>query len=564
MANNSFTRSFFIVGNGALQKTGNLHGTSNAINLADGQVGVISVDAYSATKASNAFLAGGETMAQVGRVKIVQGTSKSADLSTASNWKGLGIPAYEETCEIHAESVRTVSANLIPVGQFSAEVFSGFTVPTVSRTYSLNFDLQSIRNDRDYGYNDDDNYVDFTIPATATAAVDYLLCNLLYNANLYSKIVKSVFPDGAAGNKSVVFFGVDVDGAATGTALGTLVVGDTIPFIKIGTVTYNYTVTKEFLATVKNLIANSVLTASSEIVIISKDPTEAAATEIDAFIAMGTDHTISIPHDDIYATKVRVKVELGNAFIDSTSGVAFYTKEKGSDPIDDLGTGRVWEIKYNDGGSLNYNLSLAGNSDTLIKAPTYINPNTDYVANVIMGKAADSDDADDEYAIYILNARRDNTSALKAYGWYKILNNTTILLDTITVDGTALVEGTAFTAGADVYATAVALAAAINGNGTIAAKVTAVAKEEYVLLTAVTAGTAANAFTLAQTGGGSEVSAATMLGGLAAATGATGVTSQNADPLFVEELNDVLGTWIKSQNHRFDAVGASTITTLFA
>ena len=566
MSNFQLTQEFFIIGKKALKKTGNLQSTGSAMNLTENQVGIVSADPYSSTKGSNAFLAGGETAAQVGRIKIVQGTSKSADASQASVWLGNATGAFGESCVIDAESVQTTSANVTPIGSYSAQYFDGFSVPTASKLYSMSFDLQSVRNDRDYAYNDDDNLVHYTIPSGDTPAIDYLINKVLYRANLYSNYFKAIAPDVSTGNKAMLCFAFDISGGATGTAIGALVVGDTVPFMKVGTTTYNYTVTKEFLATVKNLIDNTNLTASSKVVVISNDNTEAAATEADAMIVMGTDQVKSVAHDDIYATKVRVKVELGDNYLDSTSGTKYYTKvEDASSATEDFGSGDIWEIKFRDAAFGTYNHSVAGFSDTLIVSASGIDRTKSYVANVIMGQTTGEDGQKSEYAVYILNERQDNAAAaVKAQGWYKILNNTTIATDTITFDGTALVEGTDWDAGADIYATATALAAAMNGNGTISGKVTATAYEEYVLLEAVTGGTAANAYTIAETGGGSEVSGATMSGGLAAATGATGVTAQNSDPLFIEELNDVLGVWIKSQNQRFDAVGNSTTTTVFA
>ena len=70
-------------GNQALASGSLYPASGTALGIADGQLGLIAAD-DSGTVAKNAFLTAGQTIANAPRVKLVQGTPNSADISGLS------------------------------------------------------------------------------------------------------------------------------------------------------------------------------------------------------------------------------------------------------------------------------------------------------------------------------------------------------------------------------------------------------------------------------------------------------------------------------------------------
>ena len=566
MRTNKPFQEHWFVPSGAMKRTGDLAATGNSVNLNDAELAVMSADPWSATRSAGNFLVGGETATQVNRVQLVQGTSKSADTSYHLGFDGLVEGPFLISPEIKRGEITSVYCELEPVGSYSCELFSSLPAPVIASTYRILPVLKSVRNDRDFTHNEDIlGPIEVVTDATAIPGddTDWVILSLLDKFNLYSKHVVNPVPTKVSGNKPMMGFALDISGGA-GTALGTLAVGDTIDFVTYNSVTTSWTVDADFLATVNNLITNTAVTASTTVEVI--DVTAAGSSAADAFVLFGTDDAMGIAHDDIYGTKVTMNAELEGAFLD-TNNVPLYTKTAGSGASEDQASARILQIRFDNNGRLQVNNSIAGHTDTLIQAPSYIDASKSYNAQIIdlyNVDAISNTGIHHQTRIWILTERADNSAAVQAKGWVRITDNSNIGLDTFTINGTALVEATDFAGGANAAATAVALAAAADA----ISGVDCVADNEYVFITATTAGTAGNSIANVYTDSGSGVSAvvsgAVLSGGLAAAAGSTGVTTVASDQILVNDLNAVLGVWLASDTtSTVEYLGSATSSVPF-
>ena len=564
---NKKSQDFVFVASGPMKRSGGLSTSGNSVNLADGQLAIMSADPWGTVTAGN-FLTGGETPADVKAIKIVQGTSRSSNTSLYKGWNGKEVPAFRESPILRSGDIKSISCNVNLVGRYSSRFFGGtFSTVLASTDYGIFPVLRSKRKDQDFSQHEDDFNATFTTAATlpsGTAGVnlDYMLQNVLHQLNIQSKLVKAGYPTLLSGKKEVFGFALDIDGGGTGQALGTIAVGTVIPVMVYNGTTINYTATKEFVATVKEWIDDTACTTSTKIVKV--DITTAGGSAVtDAFMLMGLEHDLAAGLDN----EANVKVEVAACSTTSSFGTA-YTETRVCGATEDQGSGRYVQIVWDRNAGLQSNLSVTGDNDQLVKTPSPIDTTKDYAVTVLDVRSnVEHFNAQlhNNKRIFIIYERVDNSAAVAATGFIRIINNAAIATDVVTVNGTGLTEGTDWNDGANAAATATSLAAEIS----TVSGVSATAYQDYVIITADTAGTAGNSITLAYTDTGSngpavELSGATLTGGAAAAAGSAGVTSRNNEEILVEDLNDVLGEWIlNDSNFEGNILGASTSSALF-
>ena len=371
--NKLHTETIFVpTSNQAVQATGNIgSGATTAMNIASGQLGVISVDHDSATRAYGDFLQAGDVAGDVAAVKIVMGNSVSANTQNVNPFLPQKSRPFLESPIIHKDNVRSFSARLSALATYDAKVFTGFTTPEDLTLYKMYAEMRSRRNDRDYGQNVDTVPVTYTTPdytntASITQPIAHILQNVAHKFNLNSKAVSTSPNWQNKGQKPAVALAIDVSGGS-GVALGTIDCGTSISVMTttVNGVTSTSTMVADqtLVETVRQLIANSSLTAASTIEVINISTAGTAGTPaVDAMVVLGLDNELAHAYDDIYSTKVRVDVELGEGFL-----LQDITEVKGSDAFDGYGKGRQWRIQYDTRAFGQKSLyDLTGHKDTTL------------------------------------------------------------------------------------------------------------------------------------------------------------------------------------------------------
>ena len=307
-------------------QAGSLKGT-NGFNIADGQSGIVSWDASSTSEPKGDFVAtGNASVSAVNAIKVVQGTPVPNDYKKQSAWE-VANKALVSSGILKDGKVRTVTESLPRSERASGEIVSGFTAPAIGDEYRFYVSLNSVRHDVSYGDNDDT--VD--IGAVASAATV---------ANVVDQVVlKSLgLSENGNGTKDFVILGVDLDGAGTGTAIGTAVVGDQITYATDAKgQTYSLTLTQAHVYALAQLENDGVLVAASEI----QNIVSGTESDCDAFIVLGLEQEIGAYDDDIYQVQPDVKLELADSFA-ADAGIV-RTKVQ---PLEAFGKGRDWNI-YN-------------------------------------------------------------------------------------------------------------------------------------------------------------------------------------------------------------------------
>lgn len=363
---------------------GSLVNTTTSLGIADGQLGLLSVDFDSTVRPNGIFLQAGDTINDVRKVKLLQGTPKSAQTQLVSGWEESDL-AYMQSGIIRAGKIRSVTTKTCELGTYSSTYFTAFAAPLDLADYKMYVNIESVRNDRQYGDNDEIAFANFVTPeysdpAIATAIpepLDHLLQNMLYELNLYSKIAS--FSNGAVtyGNKNMVAFGLNSGGGA-GVAIGGITAGTIIPVVNSNGLVLNYVATLEFVNTVNTWIARGVLpTATIEVIDLT---TAGTNPTIDSFIVMGLDEDVSVAFDDVKFVRTRVNVSLGDSF----NFLPLPTKVIGAEAKENTGTGRDWTIENDNRARLTiHNMQNQPFGDYFVQGVTYIDPSKSYTSTII-------------------------------------------------------------------------------------------------------------------------------------------------------------------------------------
>lgn len=341
----SAPQEIFIVssGNQALA-TGALLSTGG-INLASGELGILSADPNGSTLPNN-FISAAVTAPAVNAVKLVQGTPNSTQLSQVSRF-GINDKAYVESATILANRIVSVNSTKPELGTYSTEHLTGFTAPVANTDYRLDITLRSHQRDMRVGTRKLDQVVSAhnysTLPAAPT---DGILTNLAVKANRQSiwtngskefivfgidaapatvtagsfvvgqsyTILTVGTTDytliGASANTVGVTFvatgvGVGTGTANVGTTISTINAGKVIPFQIDGGTTYNYTADLTFVATLQSAIATTAGLATAGIIQMNLS-TAGVADLVDSLLVVGLEEQQSIAYDNFYNRKVRI------------------------------------------------------------------------------------------------------------------------------------------------------------------------------------------------------------------------------------------------------------------
>ena len=430
---------YFLVatGNQSMRTSGAAYGTGSAMNLTNGQLGVIRPELGTYIDGTNDAVSNG-----VLKIQILQGTSKSANISSVVGWTGLETPECVKSPVIPANSIMQVTTKLPIVGTYGSISYSGLSSPTADTNYSLNIKLRSVRKDKTYGGNVEQLSSNYLSGASApTTAV--VLSNLITKLNTYSKANNLIPPHKYMGNRRhVVAFGIDTDGSGSGQAIGTLVTGDTISVMTDGTNTMTLTVTKEMVQTIKGWIDNTPYTATSEIVNVSTAAT--GSSDVDSIIVMGLDHSEAVAYDDV----AQYRVDVSGTTITWPDGT--YTETTQTAPIESSGTGRAYKIQFQDRAfGQKGNEQLAGFTDTIIYPFETIDETASYTATAIdflTEEAVNNDISHQNNRVWILlPATDDSATATGADGVTVTTSASTTVTALNTILGAWLLSNDKFT-----------------------------------------------------------------------------------------------------------------------
>lgn len=398
-------QEYFLVATGdqAMRTSGAAYGTGSAMFLSSGQLGVIRPELGTYINGTGTAVTNG-----VMKIQILQGTSKSANMSGVTGWTGLEVPECIKSPVIPAHSIMQVSTKLPVIGTYSSLLYSGLSTPTADTKYSLNVKLRSVRKDKTFGGNVEQLssvYVSgITAPTQAT-----VLSNLVTKLNVYSKANNLVPPHKYMGNRRhVLAFGIDSTGAGgSGTVVNTLTLGSTLNVMTDGTNTLSITVTKEMIQTVYNWIGKGSITASSRIVNVSTSA--AGSSTVDAIAVMGLDHSEAVAYDDT----AQVRVDVTGTTITWPDGT--YTETTLANAVETTGSGRFYKIQFQDRAfGQEGNEQLAGFTDTIIYPVELIDETAMYTATAIdftTEEAVNNDVSHQNVRIWILLPATDNSGS---------------------------------------------------------------------------------------------------------------------------------------------------------
>jgi hypothetical protein len=377
---------FLVAKNGTLLETeGNALFTNNAINLDDGQLGILDVS-------DNTFVTAAASVSQVPAIKLLAGTSTSADFSKNYGWHIGEVKPFLETPTIDAShTVQSFTASLTPVQSNSAVYIDGVSTPvastaTVKQNYAINILFRSVRKDRDYGNNIDKLITSYDTPLTTLVGADapqqksYVLAKLIGRINAQSKL-NNLQPQWAniAAKKHVIALGINLNGSATGTAISTIKTGTNVDVMTTTNGTLTVTFTAGMVQTLNNFIKNKLVTTTATnplAKIVTVDVNTVNGGYIDGILLVALDHDTAVAYDDIYAVKPTIDVTVG--------GFTSYTTTTVSSAIEAGGSGRLFKIAFDERAFAQYgNHQLTGFADELIKTPSYIDETKSYIAYIL-------------------------------------------------------------------------------------------------------------------------------------------------------------------------------------
>jgi hypothetical protein len=355
--------------------------TGNAVNLGDGQIGILDVKTNKLVKGSDV------TVANYPAIKLVAGTPTSADFSKNYGWHIGEVKPFLETPIIDgSHTVQSVTASLTPVQSNSAVYIDGVSVPVASTTtvvqkYAVNILFRSVRKDRDYGNNIDKLITSYDTPTTLVGSNDaekksYVLAKLIGRINAQSKL-NTLQPQWAniAAKKHVIALGINLDGSATGTQ--TIAGITSTSSINVMTTTNGTLTIKSnagIVQTLHNFIDKKLLNINAEIVNVNVDTVNSG--KIDGILLIALDHDTAVAYDDIYAVKPTIDVTVG--------GFTTYYTTTVSSAIEPGGSGRLFKIAFDERAFAQYgNHQLTGFADELIKTPSYIDETKSYSTYII-------------------------------------------------------------------------------------------------------------------------------------------------------------------------------------
>lgn len=220
--------------------TGTLASTTAALNIASGQLGVLSWD-FNGTQPLGTFITSSDDATDVSAVKILVGTPASSNTVNADVWE-VGDKAYVESGVIRANKIRSVAVHKALYPKWGGTAATALPTPVDDVEYRAVVRLLSVRKDRDYGNNDDVLTVvapatDFTTLGT-TSPKDYVVKTLVDKINRYSRLV-NINGTAAKGYKDVIAFATRTSGFTAAAATATVAAG-AVTAVTVGTAGTGY------------------------------------------------------------------------------------------------------------------------------------------------------------------------------------------------------------------------------------------------------------------------------------------------------------------------------------
>lgn len=372
---------------GTLTGAGLVKATGTAFGISNGQIGAMSVDMDSATLPYGTFIVAGNTISTTSAIQLTQGTPLSSATQLTNQFE-VGHQPVIKSPIIRAGKIQSVTTLLPALGNYSSEHYSSFGATPLDLTdYSVRVTLKSVRNDLEYGDNDEvvsstfvtPEYSDAVVAAILTNPLDHLLQNMIVPLNFQSKLATASTGGNVYGNRNFVVFGLDSTGGS-GVVIGGISAGDIIPVMTDASSSLTYTATTEFVATVTKWIAAGVPnTATIELLDLSTAG-QTGADAIDSFIVMGLDENPSLAFDNIQAIKTKVDVTLGDGFLLFPAP----TKLTAAYALEARGLGRDWAIEFNDRARLAiHNMQNQPFCEYFTQGNTYIDTAKMYTSTII-------------------------------------------------------------------------------------------------------------------------------------------------------------------------------------
>jgi len=318
------------VGQTTIPSSGVLSNTSTgAVNLAQGQLGVISSSIYG-TVALNAFTDATPTVAEAPVISIVNGTSTSANPSSVVTYPLWNRP-FEATTPIDGRGTVIVTKQAYREPEHSVWVIGNAigqanAINVASNTlYQIAISFRGNRVQEMYG-NQEAAYLrgkittpDFSaagLNLSTTLAVDYINTYLVWDINRNSQafVTNPRIPNKAP----VVAFLIDTTGT-TGTAIGggtPIAAGDVISVVNTSTGVRSLTLTESMATSIKNaaVAASGAVIASVTWKIMVCDLASAGSATggtSDMIMIMGLDENVSFVD---YVPQVKVSLEVNIPF----------------------------------------------------------------------------------------------------------------------------------------------------------------------------------------------------------------------------------------------------------
>lgn len=361
-------------GNQAVLATGTLAGSGTALNIASGRLGAVSHDPQG-TRLPGAMLQAADAYTDVTRLKLVQGTPNSANISL-THPMGIGHKAVVESPMFDAKEVQSVACTKFAPATNGAVVLRGLSGAAVNTPYILHFDIEGQRLDMVEG----DNWMHqlFTVTTPATAPSNYQ--DFIFQNIGLSAATKST---AAGGTSPFVIFGLKLAGGS-GTALSAIQAGTSVNFATVAGTTYSYTFDTESIATFQAAVAATATTslvAATTIEVLGTVTPGSAAT-VDALIIMTLPDPLTEASDYVYQRRYALK-NVG------FNGNLVYTQAKASAAFEGFGYARQLLLQFNKRARLQQysNQNEYTTMMPFVTAPSYIDETLTYSVTTIAAES---------------------------------------------------------------------------------------------------------------------------------------------------------------------------------
>lgn len=337
--------------NSALASGTLIPSSGDTVNLANGQIGVVSTG-NGGSVAKGTFITAGQTITNAPEIRIVQGTPKSTNVSGVGPYD-YSHKAFVETPPINGSSTITFTGKIAGIDKHDSWIIGTSTTANAikvldNQVYALNIGFAGTRQSRTHSTHGLDTIrvafetLDYTTLGTVSP-LDHLVKNLCFNANLQSRAL-SLGTSKTFGTKPFVAFAVNMAGGAgvTLTNISTAVT-TSVPVLTHNSITHNVVFTTAMQKSIADVITNTVLTGASTIEVINRT-TAGAAASADVILLMALDEELAIVDDRIKDKKVFLKIGYADGFNDTINYAL--NKEHGSFATEGQGNGRILEILY--------------------------------------------------------------------------------------------------------------------------------------------------------------------------------------------------------------------------